>query len=154
MYISNKSEKPRNPIPTVTIIIKDNSESNNTLLIRRARQPFKDHFSLPGGFVDYGERVEDAVKREAEEELTVKVEPIDILGVYSDPKRDPRGHIMSVTFVARITEGSNIKAKDDAVDYEWVDSSGIENIHLAFDHRQMLSDYRTYQSKGGTFWSF
>jgi 8-oxo-dGTP diphosphatase len=64
MYISNKSEKPRNPIPTVTIIIKDNSESNNTLLIRRAREPFKDHFSLPDGFVDYGERVEDAVKRE------------------------------------------------------------------------------------------
>lgn len=151
--MTNKSEKPRNPIPTVTIIIKDNSESNNILLIRRAREPFKDHLSLPGGFVNYGERVEDAVKREAEEELTVKVEPIDILGVYSDPRRDPRGHIMSVTFVARITEGSNIKAKDDAADYEWVDSSGIENIHLAFDHRQMLSDYRTYQSKGGTFWS-
>ena len=58
------------------------------LIVKRKKDPFKDFFSLPGGFVNEGEKVEDAVRREGEEELLVKVEPMDILGVYSDRNRD------------------------------------------------------------------
>ena len=85
MSNANKLDKPRNPIPTIDIILSEHSNSNKVLLIKRNKDPFKDYFSLPGGFVDEGEKVEDAVRREAEEELLVKVEPINILGVYSDP---------------------------------------------------------------------
>lgn len=85
MSNANKMDKPRNPIPTIDIILFENSNSNRVLLIKRKKDPFKDYFSLPGGFVNEGETVEDAVRREAEEELLVEVEPIDILGVYSNP---------------------------------------------------------------------
>ena len=91
MSNANKTkDKPRNPIPTIDIILSKSSNDNKILLIKRKKDPFKDYFSLPGGFVNEGEKVEDAVRREAEEELLVKVEPIDILGVYSEPHRDPR----------------------------------------------------------------
>jgi 8-oxo-dGTP diphosphatase len=98
----SKDNDKRNPIPTIDIIIqgKPNSDDNNktstVLLVKRKKDPFKDYFALPGGFVDEGEKVEDAARREAKEELSVKVEPIDILGVYSDPNRDPRGHIIDL----------------------------------------------------------
>ena len=105
MSNANKKDKSRNPVPTIDIILSENSNSDKILIIKRKKDPFKDYFSLPGGFVNEGENVEDAVRREAEEELLVKVEPIDILGVYSDPNRDPRGHIMSITFIAKIING-------------------------------------------------
>ena len=80
---ANKMDKPRNPIPTIDIILSEHSNINKVLLIKRNKEPFKDYFSLPGGFVNEGEKIEDAVRREAEEELLVKVEPVDILGVIS-----------------------------------------------------------------------
>jgi 8-oxo-dGTP diphosphatase len=80
------------------------------------------------------------------------VEPIDILGVYSDPKRDPRKHILSVVFVGIIVGGQE-KAGDDAASIEWVDLAGIEKQELAFDHAQILRDFRQWKGSGGTFWS-
>ena len=115
MNDANKMDKPRNPIPTIDIILSEHSNINKVLLIKRNKEPFKDYFSLPGGFVNEGETVEEAVRREAEEELLVKVEPIDILGVYSDPNRDPRGHIMSITFIVKITRGE-LKAGDSVTE--------------------------------------
>jgi ADP-ribose pyrophosphatase YjhB (NUDIX family) len=107
---------------------------------------------LPGGFVDEGEKVEDALRREAEEELSVKVEPIDILGVYSDPNRDPRGHIMSTTFISKIISGEP-KAADDAADLQWTEINNLENIKLAFDHHKIISDYKKWIKNRGTYWS-
>ena len=66
-------DKPRNPIPTIDIILSESSNSNKILLIKRKKDPFKDYFSLPGGFVNKNENVEDAVRREAEEELFIKI---------------------------------------------------------------------------------
>ena len=91
-------EQHKNPTPTVDIIIE---EASRILLIKRKNEPFKDHLALPGGFVNEGEKVEDAAKREAQEETSLVVDLIDILGVYSDPKRDPRGHNMSTVFIGR-----------------------------------------------------
>jgi ADP-ribose pyrophosphatase YjhB (NUDIX family) len=89
----------RNPTPTVDVILERDS---NILMVRRKNDPFKDHLSLPGGFVNEGETVEDAMKREALEETSLEVHPIDILGVYSDPTRDPRKHIVTTVFVGII----------------------------------------------------
>ena len=152
MSNANKLDKPRNPIPTIDIILSENSNSNKVLLIKRSKDPFKDYFSLPGGFVNEGEKVEDAVRRESEEELLVKVEPINILGVYSDPNRDPRGHIMSITFIAKIIKG-NLKEGDGVTELRWVEINNLENIKLGFDHSKILSDYETWLKNKETYWS-
>jgi 8-oxo-dGTP diphosphatase len=152
MSNSNKMDKPRNPIPTIDVILTEQSNSNKILLIKRKNDPFKRYFALPGGFVNEGEKVEDALRREAEEELSIKVEPSDILGIYSDPNRDPRGHIMSIAFIAKIISGE-LKAEDDAADLQWFEINTLENINLAFDHSKILSDYKTWVSNKGTYWS-
>jgi 8-oxo-dGTP diphosphatase len=152
MSNANKMDKPRNPIPTIDIILVENSNSNNILVIKRNKDPFKDYFSLPGGFVNEGEKVEDAVRREAEEELLVEVEPIDILGVYSDPHRDPRGHIMSITFIVKIITGE-LKAGDGVAELKWIGINNLGNIKLGFDHLKILSDYKTWKKNRGTYWS-
>ena len=139
----------RNPVPTVDVILQRDSK---VLMIRRKKDPFKDHLALPGGFVNEGETVEDAMKREAKEETSLEVEPIDILGVYSDPERDPRKHILSVVFIGIVVGGQD-KAGDDAASIEWVDLASIEKQKLAFDHGQILRDYRRWKGSGGTFWS-
>src|SRR3712207_8484664 len=78
-----------NPTPTVDVILERDS---NVLMVRRKNDPFKDCLSLPGGFVNEGETIEDAMKREAMEETSLEVHPIDILGVYSDPTRRSEEH--------------------------------------------------------------
>jgi 8-oxo-dGTP diphosphatase len=154
----SKVNNKRNPVPTIDIIIqeKSNNDDNNSistvLLVKRKKDPFKDYFALPGGFIDVGERVEDAVRREAKEELSIEVEPIDILGVYSDPNRDPRGHIMSITFIARIINGE-AKAGDDASEIKMVKVDDIDKVKLAFDHSQILTHYVGWLKNKETFWS-
>ena len=141
--------KYANPTPTVDVILQRDSK---VLMVRRRKDPFKDRLALPGGFVNEGETVEEAMKREAIEETSLEVEPVDILGVYSDPKRDPRKHILSVVFIGIIVGGSE-KAGDDAASIEWVKISDIQQQHIAFDHAQILLDYCQWRNSGGTFWS-
>jgi 8-oxo-dGTP diphosphatase len=140
----------RNPVPTIDIILQKGSD---ILLIKRKNDPFEDYLALPGGFVNEGESVEEAAKREAREETSLEIEPIDILGVYSNPKRDPRGHIMTVVFVGIILSGS-ARYDDDSAEIEWVHLDEIQNKKLAFDHKQILADYGEWRISGGTFWSF
>jgi ADP-ribose pyrophosphatase YjhB (NUDIX family) len=139
----------RNPVPTVDVILERDSK---ILMVRRKAEPFKGGIALPGGFVNEGETVEEAAKREAMEETSLDIEPIDILGVYSDPERDPRGHSLSVVFIGIIVTGSE-NAGDDAEGIEWVDLSRIDRKKVAFDHIRMLDDYRAWKASGGTFWS-
>lgn len=143
----------KNPTPTVDVILERDSK---ILMVRRKKDPFKDRLALPGGFVNEGETVEDAMKREAMEETSLEVYPADILGVYSDPRRDPRKHIVTVVFVGMIV-GGEISARDDAASIEWVQIGSIDQLEeqklLAFDHTQILRDYRQWKSSGGTFWS-
>lgn len=147
-------ERHKNPTPTVDIIIE---EASRILLIKRRNEPFKDHLALPGGFVNEGEKVEDAAKREAEEETSLVVDLIDILGVYSDPKRDPRGHNMSTVFIGRGLRNSRDEMKaaanDDASEIEWINIEEVGDKELGFDHRHILSDYKRWKQFGGSFWS-
>ena len=129
-------EQYRNPFPTVDIIIETGKQKDGIILIKRKNPPFG--WALPGGFVDYGESLESAAKREAEEETSLKVELLYQLGAYSDPSRDPRHHTISVVFVGRAT--GMPKAADDAIDV------GVFNRHslpilMAFDHKEILRDY-------------
>jgi 8-oxo-dGTP diphosphatase len=107
------------------------------VLVKRRNQPYAGMWALPGGFVEYGETVEDAVKREILEETGLKVEIEKLAGVYSDPKRDPRGHTVSVVFLCKKTGGS-LKADSDAAD---VRSFTLAKLPaLAFDHRKIIED--------------
>ena len=91
--------------------------------------------------MDEGEKVEDAVKRELREETSLDIEPTDILGVYSDPSRDPRGHWISVTYVAK-TIGGEAKPSSDAESIEWLSVNEIKE--LGFDHNKILKDYQKW----------
>ncbi len=143
----------KNPTPTVDAIIQWNSQ---ILLVKRKKEPFKGYLVLPGGFVNEGERVEDAAKREIKEETSLDVEFVDILGVYSEPERDPRGHVMSTVFIGRITRSSDkvyAMAQDDAAAIQWLNLGEVANKKLGFDHKKMISDYIIWKQFGGTFWS-
>lgn len=151
MQYSMSLEKYNNPIPTVDGII--HNDKNQILFIKRKKQPFQNYLALPGGFVNQGECVEDALRREILEETSINVEPIEILGVYSDPKRDPRKHILSVVFVCLKLDSSSGIPKDDAQELLWIELSNIKNIILAFDHNLILSDYIKWRTSNTTFWS-
>ena len=99
----HKTEMFKNPVPTVDIIIELN---NKIALIKRKNYPFG--WAIPGGFVDYGEFVEDAAVREAKEEtsLNINKENLVLLGVYSDPTRDDRGHTISTVYIAKNASGN------------------------------------------------
>ncbi|OYT59074.1 NUDIX hydrolase [Euryarchaeota archaeon ex4484_178] len=112
-------------------------ENGKILLIKRGKEPFKGHYALPGGFVEYGEKVEDAVVREVMEETGLKVKPLKIIGVYSDPKRDPRGHTVSIAFLLQKIGGS-LKGGDDAISAEFFPIQSLPP--LAFDHEKIISD--------------
>ncbi|AEC51082.1 mutator protein MutT (mutT) [Pyrococcus sp. NA2] len=125
---------------TVDIVIIYN---NGIVLVERKKDPYKGYLALPGGFVEYGERVEEAAIREAKEETGLDVKLLRVVGVYSDPNRDPRGHTVTVAFLA-VGEGK-LKAGDDAKAVTVVPIGEIEKIKdkLAFDHAKIIEDALT-----------
>ena len=143
----------KNPTPTVDTIIQKGSE---VLLVERKKDPFKQTMVLPGGFINEGEFAEDAAIREVKEETSLDIELENILGVYSDPSRDPRGHIMSTVFIGKISDKSDNKepiAGDDAATTKWVDLESIEEETLGFDHQKILMDFKEWKQSRQTYWS-
>lgn len=124
---------PETPKIMVDIVIP---AEDGVVLIRRGSDPYEGMWALPGGFVEVGETVENAAVREAKEETNLDVELERLVGVYSDPDRDPRGHNVSVTFLARVT-GGDAEAATDADEVSVLDPSEVE---LAFDHRKIIED--------------
>jgi len=114
-------------------IIKD----GRILLIKRKNEPFKGKWALPGGFVEYGEKVDDAVVREVKEETGLITKTKEILGVYSDPNRDPRGHTVTVVFLLEIINGK-LKAEDDADSVKFFNLNKLPD--LSFDHGKIIQD--------------
>jgi 8-oxo-dGTP diphosphatase len=108
------------------------------LLIERKNPPFKNQYALPGGFVEYGETTEAAARRELAEETGLKVRQIHLVGVYSDPKRDPRGHTISVAYVAVAPRNARVRGGDDAASAAFV--STWRKLKLAFDHNTIVRD--------------
>lgn len=124
---------PRNPFLTVDAIIEIDS---GIILIKRKNPP--PGWAIPGGFVDYGETLEDAVIREAKEETGLDIALVRQLHTYSDPKRDPRHHTVSTIFI--VTASGNPVAADDALEVKIFTRDNLPE-DIAFDHRKILEDY-------------
>jgi ADP-ribose pyrophosphatase YjhB (NUDIX family) len=131
--MSPQSQSHRNPVPTVDIIIEI---GDKIVIIERKNPPYG--WALPGGFVDYGETVEEAAVREAKEETSLDLKNLRQFRVFSAPDRDPRLHTITTVFIAR-GEGEP-KAADDAQNIELVDPRRL-NRKMAFDHREIIDAY-------------
>ena len=123
----------RNPLLTVDAIIEIN---NGIILIKRKNPPAG--WAIPGGFVDYGETLEEAAVREMKEETSLDINLGRQFHTYSNPGRDPRHHTVSTIFVATAT--GTPKAADDAIDIGTFTKDNLPE-DIAFDHRQILEDY-------------
>lgn len=114
------------------LIIKD----NKILLIKRGSEPFKGYWGVPGGYVDWDESAEEAVKREVAEELDLTVETTQFVGIYTDPNRHPK---QTIDIAYAVTVSGEPKIGDDATAYQWAD---LDNLpELAFDHKKIVEDY-------------
>ena len=129
--------KYKNPSLTCDVFIYDNDL--NFILIKRMNDPFKDCWALPGGFVEYGESVEDAAIREAKEETNIDVELEEMVNVYSAPDRDPRRHTVTVAYTAR-GDLKTRKADSDAKDIDVFQVEKLDSINIAFDHAIIIKD--------------
>lgn len=127
---------PNTPHLTTDCVVRDNR--GRILLIRRKNEPFKGAYALPGGFVDIGETVEAACRREAFEETGLEVGELHLVGVYSDPGRDPRGHTVSIAYLALLGQAATPKAGSDAEAAEWIED--WRSLELAFDHARIIAD--------------
>ena len=135
-----KEEKSRyvpvTPLLTVDALILYDGK---IVLIRRLNPPFENDFALPGGFVEVGETVEAATVREAKEETGLDISLMKVLGVYSDPARDPRGHTVTICYLAK--GFGKLKAGSDAKDIRLF---GFEEIpKLAFDHNEIIKNAKS-----------
>jgi len=115
------------------IVLKD----GEILLVKRKKQPFENMWALPGGFVNYGEKTENAAIREMFEETGLKTKINHLVGVYSDPNRDPRGHTVSVVYLLDVYEGK-LKGGDDALEAKFFDLNNLPD--LSFDHENIIKD--------------
>ena len=136
----NEIELYQNPVPTVDIIIE--MESRGIVLIKRKNPPLG--WAIPGGFVDYGESLEEAAVREAREETNLDVELLRQLHTYSDPQRDPRHHTITTVYIAK--GKGKPEAMDDALELGVFTRSSLPE-QVAFDHRTILEDYFTESEK-------
>jgi 8-oxo-dGTP diphosphatase len=127
---------PKTPALTTDCVIFD--PEGRALLIRRGHSPYAGSYALPGGFVEIGETVEEACRRETLEETGIKVDVLRLVGVYSNPARDPRGHTVSVAYVTILPRAVTPKFGSDAAGAEWVED--WRRVELAFDHAQILRD--------------
>lgn len=122
---------------TVDPIILTND--GKVVLVKRSFDPYKDHWALPGGIVEYGETVEIAVIREAKEETGLDIKIEKLAGVYSDPNRDPRGHFVSVCFLC-VPVGGELTTSVETKEVKTFSKGEIKSIKLAFDHQKILKD--------------
>lgn len=136
--------RPRTPEVSVDLVIEMVDRPGRPVVLVRRGHPPPGH-ALPGGFVDIGETVEHAAKREAREETGLDVSLGDLLGVYSDPARDPRGHTVTIVYVA--TASGEPVAGDDAADILVTDPEAAPP--LAFDHGRILGDYLARRRAAG-----
>jgi 8-oxo-dGTP diphosphatase len=134
----------QNPAPTVDLIIELLHHPHRPIVLIERKNP-PQGWALPGGFVDYGESVETAARREAQEETNLQVNLIEQFAVYSDPARDPRKHTLSIVFLA--TAMADPVAADDAKSLSIFHPWELPQ-HLCFDHDHIVRDYLQYRFYG------
>ncbi len=136
--------RPVTPLLAVDIIIEMVDRPGRPILLIERKNP-PHGWALPGGFVDVGERLEQAAVREAREEISLDVQLKTLLGCYSDPARDPRGHTISPVYIAEAS--GEPRAADDAANVKLFLPDELPDV-LAFDHALILADYRRYRDSG------
>ncbi|MUP45774.1 NUDIX hydrolase [Gramella sp. BOM4] len=114
------------------------------LLIQRKNEPFKDQWALPGGFVEEGEDLETAAKRELKEESGVEIDSMEQVQAFGQPGRDPRGRTISIAFLSRIFCEEELSPSDDAKDAKWVELEKLHDLDLAFDHDKIINVAQQY----------
>ncbi len=141
--MKEKYPKPSVTIDVIIFTIKDNDLK--VLLVKRKIEPFKDKWALPGGFVQIDEPLEQAAKRELEEETGVKNVYLEQLYTFGDPERDPRGRVITIAYMALIkSDDIKLQAATDVSDAQWFSIKKIPK--LAFDHKKIL-DYSVQRLK-------
>ena len=135
---------PKTPALTTDCVVFD--PDFRVLLIRRKNPPYAGSYALPGGFVDIGETVESACRREVLEEAGVSVGELRLVGVYSDPNRDTRGQTVSVAFATQLSSKEDPTPGSDADGAEWVEDWREQSI--AFDHAKILNDAERRLGRG------
>jgi len=130
-------KRSKGPILVVDGIFLENGK---TLMVKRRRFPFIGFWVLPGGHVEYGERVEEAIKREMKEELGVTVKIKKLFGVYSDPKRDPRYHTVSLVYLLEKGKGK-ICLNRESSEFRYFSLKNLPE-KIGFDHRKILNDLK------------
>jgi 8-oxo-dGTP diphosphatase len=149
--MSKLSDYPQ-PSVTVDLVIFTIAEDDlKVLLIRRGQEPFKGRWALPGGFVEIDESLERAAARELQEEVGVTNVYLEQLYTFGDPKRDPRGRVISVSYFALVdAERQRIVAASDAAEAQW--HSVFDTPKLAFDHAKIL-DYAVWRLRNKIEWT-
>jgi len=137
----HKIQTPHIAADGIIKIFDDKENFKGIVLITRKNPPLG--LALPGGFVDIGEKVEDALKREMKEEVSLDVTNLKLLGVYSDPKRDERFHCVSCSYICK-AYGKPIAA-DDAKSAKIYSLNEIPFDKLVFDHKQIVKDFIKYE---------
>lgn len=122
---------------TVDAVILKNTGDYQLLLIKRKNEPYKDHWALPGGFVDENEDLKDAAIRELEEETRIKISDLKQIGAFGTPFRDPRGHMVSVAYFGIVPDNTIAFADDDAAETGWFAIKDLPK--LAFDHLDIVN---------------
>ena len=144
MNAGMSNSRPQTPLLAVDIIVELVDRPNSPIIVIRRKNP-PHGWALPGGFVDIGESLANAARREAREEISLDVKLTQLLGNYSVPDRDKRGHTVSAVYIARAT--GEPKAADDAADIQ-ICSADLAPAPLAFDHADILRDYLQFKRQG------
>lgn len=137
MSAANKPDQMLVTVDAAIFLWKDSEL--NILLIQRKNDPFKDAWALPGGFVDKDEALDKAAKRELKEETGMRAVNLEQFGAFGDPKRDPRGRVVSVGYLGLVSAArEKVKAADDAADAQWYSLNKLPK--LAFDHKKIITE--------------
>jgi 8-oxo-dGTP diphosphatase len=136
--------KKKLPRVTVDALVRD--RRGRLLLVRRGRPPFLGNWALPGGFCEYGETTEACCARETLEETGVTVKVGRLLGVFSDPRRDPRWHTVTVLYAARPIRGRAL-GSDDAAEARWFSKSDLAALRFAFDHGMIIREQLQFRRR-------
>ena len=132
-------EYPRAALTTDAIVFVKEGDEKFVLLIERGREPFKNKWALPGGFIEMEETLEDACKRELEEETGLKVDKMTQFKTYDAVNRDPRHRTISTIYFAELDKKQQVTGNDDAARADWFPVSNLPE--LAFDHEQILKEF-------------
>lgn len=129
---------PRHTVTVDIVCFRSTGNGYQILLIKRGKNPFRDCWALPGGFVDPGETTTQAAKRELVEETGLKpASPFHLVGIYDAPDRDPRGHTISIVYMSPHQKPGEAKAGDDAAEAQWFGFYDLPT-NLAFDHQKII----------------